>query len=86
MKSITANELKIRGISSIEGALQEDGEAIITVRGQERYVVMNLDAYNKLRVCELEAALYETRQQLTQGDFVDETVDEHIARVTGDRE
>ncbi len=81
MKTIAANELKTRGVTSIEAALEEDTEAIISVRGQQRYVVMDLEEYNRLRVCELEAALYETRQQIAGGEFVEESVEEHIARI-----
>jgi len=81
MKNISANELKTRGVSSIEAALQDKSEAIITVRGRDRYVVMDLEAYNHLRVCELEAALYETRQEIERGDYMEETVDDHVARI-----
>ena len=81
MKTIAANELKTRGVTSIEQALAEDAEAIISVRGQDRYVVMDMREYNRLRVCELEAALYETRQLLAYGEYVEESVDEHIARL-----
>jgi PHD/YefM family antitoxin component YafN of YafNO toxin-antitoxin module len=81
MKTIAANELKTRGVSSIEKALENNVEALISVRGQERYVVMDKEEYNRLRVCELEAALYETRQQLADGGFIEESVEEHIARV-----
>lgn len=81
MKTIAANDLKTKGVSSIQKALSEDPEAIISVRGKDRYVVMDIEEYNRLRVCELEAALYETRQQLKDGDVVEESVDEHIARI-----
>ncbi|ALC17015.1 prevent-host-death protein [Desulfuromonas soudanensis] len=81
MKTIAANELKTRGVSSIEKALENGAEAIISVRGQDRYVVMDMKEYNRLRVCELEAALYETRQQLSRGEFLEESVDEHLARI-----
>ena len=81
MKTIAANELKTRGVSSIEKALEESGEAVISVRGQDRYVVMDMEEYNRLRVCELEAALYETRQQIASGEFVEESVDDHMARI-----
>ena len=81
MKTIAANELKTRGVSSIEKALEESGEAVISVRGQDRYVVMDMEEYNRLRVCELESALYETRQQIASGEFVEESVDEHMARI-----
>ena len=81
MKTIAANELKTRGVSSIEKALESDAEATISVRGQERYVVMAMEEYNRLRVCELEAALYETRKQVADGDFIEESVDEHLTRI-----
>jgi len=81
MKTIAANDLKVRGVSSIEQALAANPEAIISVRGQDRYVVMDMEEYNRLRVCELEAALYETRQQVAAGDIIEESVDEHIARL-----
>jgi PHD/YefM family antitoxin component YafN of YafNO toxin-antitoxin module len=81
MKTIAANDLKTKGVSTIQNALEEDSEAIISVRGKERYVVMDLEEYNRLRVCELEAALYETRQQIAAGEFIEESVDEHIARL-----
>lgn len=81
MKTIAANELKTRGVSSIEKALETDAEVMISVRGQERYVVMDMEEYNRLRVCELEAALYETRQQLVAGEFIEESVDEHLIRI-----
>jgi len=51
------------------------------VRGRDRYVIMGMEEYNRLRVCELEAALYETRQQIATGEFVEESIDEHIARI-----
>ncbi|MGE4492570.1 MAG: type II toxin-antitoxin system Phd/YefM family antitoxin [Syntrophotalea sp.] len=81
MKAITANELKTKGVSSIESALAEGDEAIISVRGQERYVVMDMEAYNRLRVCELEAALYAARRQVAEGQAVTESVEEHIDRL-----
>ena len=84
MKTIAANELKTRGVSSIEKALEGDAEVAISVRGQERYVVMDMKEYNRLRVCELDAALYETRKQVADGDFVEESVDEHLARIRKD--
>lgn len=81
MKIIAANDLKTRGISIIQAALDEDPEVIISVRGKERYVVMDLTEYNRLRVCELEAALYETRRQIAEGDYLEESVEEHIDRI-----
>ena len=81
MKTITANEIKTKGVLSIDAVLQEQEEVVISVRGVDRYVVMDMKTYNRLRVCELEAALYQTRREIAEGKGVEESVDEHIARI-----
>lgn len=82
MSHITANELKTRGIAAIEAQLAEGRtEAVVTVRGADRYVVMELAHYQHLRECELEAALAESRADLAAGRFVAETAQQHVSRV-----
>jgi PHD/YefM family antitoxin component YafN of YafNO toxin-antitoxin module len=81
MKSISANELKTRGVASIDAALKDQDEAIISVRGKERYVVMDVETYNRLRVCELEAALYQARREINEGKGIEESVEDHLARI-----
>jgi PHD/YefM family antitoxin component YafN of YafNO toxin-antitoxin module len=81
MKTIAANELKTRGVASIDAALAEQEEAIISVRGTNRYVVMGLETYNRLRVCELEAALFQAKRELAEGKGGEESVEEHLARL-----
>jgi hypothetical protein len=51
------------------------------VRGKERFVVMDIAQYHYLRECELEAALAETRADLAAGRYVQESPEEHVARV-----
>jgi PHD/YefM family antitoxin component YafN of YafNO toxin-antitoxin module len=82
MNTITANQLKTKGISAIESNLKDEHELLITVRGKEKFVVMDMQQYNYLRECELDAALHETRSDHKQGKFVAESVEEHIKRVT----
>ena len=82
MKSITANELKTKGITVIKKAVTDNGEVTITVRGQERYVVMDFETYNRLRLCELEAALNEARREVAEGKYVEESVEDHIKRIS----
>lgn len=82
MKMIAANELKTKGIRSISERLKEGGEAVISVRGQERYVVMDFETYNRLRLCELEAALNEARREVAEGKYVEESVEDHIKRIS----
>jgi PHD/YefM family antitoxin component YafN of YafNO toxin-antitoxin module len=81
MSTISANDLKTKGVSAIEAALEQQPEAVISVRGKDRYVVMDLAHYHHLRECELEAALAETRAELAAGRFVKESPEEHLARL-----
>jgi PHD/YefM family antitoxin component YafN of YafNO toxin-antitoxin module len=82
MNTITANQLKTKGVSVIESKLADDNELVITVRGKEKYVIMDIQQYNYLRECELDAALHETRADYQNGKFVTESVEKHIQRVT----
>lgn len=83
MSSITANSLKTRGVSAIAQALSQASEAVVSVRGKDRYVVMDLEQYQYLREAELTAALAESRSDLEAGRFVEETVEEHLERLDG---
>jgi hypothetical protein len=82
MGAIAANDLKTRGVASISEQLADNPEAIITVRGKSRYVVMEIAQYQYLRECELEAALLEAREDVKAGRVVTENVADHIKRLT----
>ncbi|MBT4089483.1 MAG: type II toxin-antitoxin system Phd/YefM family antitoxin [Deltaproteobacteria bacterium] len=82
--SIAANELKTKGVSAIESNLSDNDELIITVRGKESYVVMNMEHYNYLRECELEAALHQAKADVESGDYTIESVNDHIKRILND--
>ena len=84
MSQLTANDLKTRGIAAIEAVLSTQPEAMISVRGKERFVVMDVAQYHYLRECELEAALAQSQADLAAGRFVVESPEAHIARVTAD--
>lgn len=78
---LTANDLKTRGVAAIEAALTERQEAIVSVRGKDRYVVMEIAHYYYLRECELKVALAETRADIAAGRFVEESPAAHVKRV-----
>lgn len=80
MPHISANDLKTKGIAAIEAALSESPEAMVSVRGKDRFVVMDIAHYHYLRECELEAALAETRADLAAGRFVEASPEDHLAR------
>ena len=81
MGDLTANELKVRGIAAIEDALAGQAEATISVRGTQRFVVMEVAQYHYLRECELEAALAQSRADVSAGRAVQETAQAHMDRL-----
>ncbi len=81
MANISANDLKTKGVAAIEAALAEQPEAVVSVRGKDRFVVMDIAHYHYLRECELEAALAETRADLAAGRAVVESAEAHLARL-----
>ncbi|MFA5902957.1 MAG: type II toxin-antitoxin system prevent-host-death family antitoxin [Desulfobacula sp.] len=82
MNTITANELKTKGVSAIQENLSENHELIITVRGKEAFVIMDMEHYSYLRECELDAALHQAKIDYNDGNYIKETVDDHIKRIT----
>lgn len=81
MSHISANDLKTKGISAIEAALSQAPEVIVSVRGKDRFVVMDIAHYHYLRECELEAALAQTRADLAAGRFIKESPEDHLERL-----
>ena len=81
-KVLTANELKTKGISRLEEVTSGGEEAIISVRGKHRFVVVSIEQYNHLRECELEAAIAETERDLADGNTVQESIKDHVKRIT----
>lgn len=79
--TLTANMIKTKGVSAFDDILSNDGEVFISVHGKNKFVVLSIDKYNYLRECELEAALLEVKQDLKDGKFNTDSVDEHMKRV-----
>ncbi len=82
MNTITANQLKTKGVSVIQNNLLKNQELVITVRGKEKFVVMDMNHYNYLRECELDAALNQAKTDYKSGNYITENVDAHIKRIT----
>lgn len=81
MGTISANDLKTKGVKAIEEALSSQPEVAVSVRGQVKYIVMSEEQYQYLRECELEAALAESKADIDAGRFVKETVAQHVRRI-----
>ncbi len=81
-QTITANELKTKGVTILTDETADGTEVIITVRGKNKFVVLPIEKYNYLRECELEAALLESKRDIKEGKFIKESVEKHIKRIT----
>ncbi len=82
MNTISANQLKTRGVSVLLERLEDEPEAMITVRGKERYVVMRIEHYHYLREMELEAALFEVRRDIENKQIIKESAEAHVHRIS----
>ncbi|MFO8068722.1 MAG: hypothetical protein R6U02_01900, partial [Alkalibacterium sp.] len=71
---VTANDLKVKGVSIIDEKTSETGEAIISVRGKNNYVVLSMEEYIQLREYELDAAIKESKEDMAAGRLVDESI------------
>ena len=81
MPVLTANDLKTRGVAAIEEALAQQTEALVSVRGKDKYVVMEVAQYHYLRDCELDAALAQSQADIAAGRYVVESAQQHMERV-----
>jgi len=81
MTAISANELKTKGVLAIQTALEQQTEAVISVRGKDRFVVMDVAHYHYLRECELTAALIESNEDMAAGRYVKESAEAHLTRL-----
>jgi len=81
LSTVSAVELKRRGVSALAPALADDDQAIITVRGKGQYVVMKMETYNRLREAELDQAVREARADYAAGRIADRSVKAHLKRL-----
>ena len=79
---ITANDLKVKGITAIDELVSDNNGVVITVRGVEKYVILPIAEYNQLRELELDAAIQESKNEIESGRFFTGSIEEHLKRVS----
>jgi len=79
---ITANDLKVKGITAIDELVSDNNGVVITVRGVEKYVILPIAEYNQLRELELDAAIQESKYEIEVGRFFTGSIEEHLKRVS----
>jgi len=79
---ITANDLKVKGISALDELITDNNGVVITVHGKQKYVVLSMEEYNQLREFELEAAIQESKSDIDAGRYFAGSIEEHLNRIT----
>ena len=79
--TITANELKTKGISLVERLMKKSREVFISVRGRKRFVILPVDEYERLKEAELESIIRQAEKDYEEGRYVTESAEEHFKRL-----
>ena len=79
--TVSANEVKTKGVSLFSNLLDKFDELIINVRGKDKFVVIDIDRYKELRANELDLAYIKTMQDIENGNYKVQTAKEHIAEL-----
>jgi hypothetical protein len=80
--TITANELKTKGISIADKMAMQGLETIVTIRGEAKYIILPKEQYYALKEHELMSALAESEEDLKKGKYKKGSVKDHIKRIT----
>jgi PHD/YefM family antitoxin component YafN of YafNO toxin-antitoxin module len=76
--TITANQVKQRGVSVFDEILEKFDQFVITLRGKKKYVVMDIERYKELRAKELDMAYLGVMEDVKNGDYKVLSVEEHL--------
>ncbi len=79
---ITASELKQKGIKAFEDELKKNDEAIISVRGKDKYVVISTERYKQLLEKDLDIAYKEALDDIKNGRYTTD-IEKHLEEIKG---
>jgi len=74
---VTANEVKKRGVSLFDELLKKFDEIIISSRGKNKYIVMDIETYEDFRAYRLDKAYKEVMEDVKRGDYHTD-IDRHL--------
>ena len=82
MFTLTAQELKQGGLTSIKKLLTKTKDFMVQERGKDTCVIVDLEYFNQLKLCELEVAYLKATDDINNGRFkVMTNVAEHVAQI-----
>ncbi len=78
---VTANDIKTKGISFIYKFLKKNEAVFVTARGKNKYVILSIEEYQRLKQLELEMAIAQAEEDYKEGRYISETAEEHFERL-----
>ncbi len=78
---VSANDIKTKGVTLLDKLFEKASEVIINVRGKNKYVVIDIERYKQLRTLELDRLYEETMQEIKEGRFKTQSVEEHLSEL-----
>jgi prevent-host-death family protein len=75
---ITANEIKTKGVSVFNKALEGNNEAIINVRGKNKFVVLSVEKYDEILAKNIDLAYLESVKDIQNNNFKTQNAKEHL--------
>ena len=71
--TVTANEVKTKGVSIFDYMFERFNEVVINVRGQNKYCVIPFEEYEDYRAYKLDLAHKEVMQDIEDGKYHTDT-------------
>ena len=78
---VPANDLKKKGVKLIDDLIKKSSEITISVRGKHKYVIMDIDRYEKLKDGEIELAYFEIVKDLKKKKF-HTSIETHVKNIS----
>jgi prevent-host-death family protein len=77
---VMANEIKTKGVSLLDKLFEKTEEVIISVRGRNKYAVIDIERYKRLRALELDRAYEEAMEDIKAGNYTTD-IEEHLRKL-----
>ena len=77
---VMANEVKTKGVSLFDKLFEKASEVVISVRGKNKYVVIDIERYKQIRAYELDRAYDDVMADVKAGKYTTD-LDEHFKEI-----
>ncbi len=78
---VAANDLKKKGVKLIDELIKKGYDIIISVRGKQKYVIVDIDKYEKLKDSEIELAYIEAMKDFKEKNYHTD-IEAHIKNIS----